>query len=105
MKAEDMRYNRNQMASVAWRWRKNGDVTEIQRAKNTAAGESYNSLINDRYVEPGDFVRFQYFQLRYSVDPKKLKKINGSFSLEAVCDRCLFQKLSNQFQGTGLVTV
>lgn len=78
MKAEDMRSNRNQMASVAWRWRKNGDVTEIQRAKNTAAGESYNSLINDRYVEPGDFVRFQYFQLRYSVDPKKLKKIGLS---------------------------
>lgn len=78
MKAEDMRSNSNQMASVAWRWRKNGDVTDIPRAKNAKAGESYNSLINDRYVEPGDFLRFQYFQLRYSVDPKKLKKVGLS---------------------------
>ncbi|MDO4210177.1 MAG: SusC/RagA family TonB-linked outer membrane protein [Bacteroidales bacterium] len=78
MQAEDMRTNRNQMASVAWRWRKNGDVTDIPRAKNKAAGESYNALINDRYVEPGDFLRFQYFQLRYSVDPKKLKKVGLS---------------------------
>ena len=78
MMAEDMRSNNNQMASVAWRWRKNGDVTEIQRAKNAEAGQSYNSLVNDRYVEDGDFLRFQYFQLGYSVDPKKLKKIHMS---------------------------
>ena len=78
MYAEDMRTNVNQMASVAWRWRKNGDVTDIPRAKNAEAGESYNALISDRYVEPGDFLRFQYFQLGYSVDPKKLKKIRLS---------------------------
>lgn len=78
MYAEDMRANRNQMASVSWRWRKNGDVTEIPRAKSTAIEESYNALISDRYVEPGDYLRFQYFQLGYSVDPKKLKKIGLS---------------------------
>lgn len=84
MYAEDMRSNSNQMASVAWRWRKNGDVTDIPRAKNAKAGESYNALINDRYVEPGDFLRFQYFQLRYSVDPKKLKKVGlSSLSISA----------------------
>lgn len=84
MYAEDMRTNKNQMASVAWRWRKNGDITTIPRAKNAAAGESYNDLINDSYVEPGDFLRFQYFQLRYSVDPKKLKKIGfSSLSISA----------------------
>ena len=36
---------------------------------------TYNSLVSDRYVEPGDFLRFQHFQLSYSVAPEKLKKI------------------------------
>lgn len=74
MAAESMRSNNNQMASVNWRWRKNGDVTEIPRAKNANAGDSYNALSSDRYVEPADFLRFQYLQLGYSVDPKKLKR-------------------------------
>ncbi|RRD80566.1 SusC/RagA family TonB-linked outer membrane protein [Alloprevotella sp. OH1205_COT-284] len=74
MVAESMRNNNNQMASVNWRWRKNGDVTEIPRAKNAEVGESYNALSSDRYVESTDFVRFQYLQLGYSVDPKRLKR-------------------------------
>lgn len=74
MWAEDMRTNKNQSAAVNHRWRKNGQVTEIPRAMNAAAGTSYNSLASDRYVEPGDFLRFQYFQLSYSVSPEKLKK-------------------------------
>ena len=72
--AEDMRTNKNQCASVAHRWRKNGDVTDIPRAMNASAGTSYNALVSDRYVEPGDFLRFQYMQISYSVDPAKLKK-------------------------------
>lgn len=78
MVAEDMRSNNNQMASVNWRWRKNGDVTEIPRAKNAAAGESFNALASDRFVEAADFLRFQYLQLGYSVDAKKLKSIGLS---------------------------
>ena len=74
MYAENMRTNKNQCASVNHRWRKNGDVTDIPRAMNAKAGSSYNSLISDRYVEPGDFLRFQYFQLSYSVKASKLKK-------------------------------
>lgn len=74
MYAEDMRSNNNQMASVAWRWRKNGDVTEIPRAKNANAGDSFNALSSDRYVEDADFLRFQYFQIGYSVDAKRLKR-------------------------------
>ncbi len=70
MNAESMRTNNNQMASVNWRWRKNGDVTQIPRAKNSEVDESYNSLSSDRYVEDANFVRFNYFQLAYSVDPK-----------------------------------
>ena len=74
MYAEDMRTNKNQCASVNHRWRKNGDVTDIPRAMNSKAGASYNALISDRYVEPGDFLRFQYFQLSYAVKASKLKK-------------------------------
>ena len=78
MVAEDMRSNNNQMASVNWRWRKNGDVTEIPRAKNATAGDSYNALSSDRYVEAADYLRFQYMQLGYSVDAKHLKKFGLS---------------------------
>lgn len=74
MYAEDMRTNRNQSSAVNHRWRKNGQVTEIPRAMNSSIGESYNALISDRYVEKGDFLRFQYFQLSYSVPAKKLKR-------------------------------
>lgn len=74
MNAENMRSNNNQVASVNWRWRKNGDVTEIPRAKNANAGDSYNAMASDRYVEKGDFLRFQYMQLGYSVEPATLKR-------------------------------
>lgn len=74
MYAEDMRTNKNQCVSVNHRWRKNGQVRDIPRAMNSQVGESYNALISDRYVENGDFLRFNYFQLSYSVPAKKLKK-------------------------------
>ncbi len=76
--AESMISNSNQNASVNWRWRKNGQETTMHRALNGNATNSFNSLISDRYVEPGDFIRFQYFQLSYSVSPEKLKKIGFS---------------------------
>ncbi|MBR1445694.1 MAG: SusC/RagA family TonB-linked outer membrane protein, partial [Alloprevotella sp.] len=74
MYAEDMRTNKNQCVSVNHRWRKNGQVRDIPRAMNSQVGESYNALISDRYVESGDFLRFNYFQLSYNVPAKKLKK-------------------------------
>ena len=80
MYAEDMRTNKNQSAAVNHRWRTNGQVTEIPRAMSTkvANGNTYNALISDRYVEPGDFLRFQYFQLSYNFKAEKLKKIGLS---------------------------
>lgn len=74
MRAEDMRTNKNQSTAVNWRWRKNGDITEIPRAMNANAGESYNALPSSRYVESGDFIRLQYVQLSYSFDAKKLRR-------------------------------
>jgi len=70
---ESMRSNINQSQAVAWRWRKNGDVTEIPRAMNAKIGASYNALASDRYVENGDFVRLQYCQLSYSI-PQRIVK-------------------------------
>ncbi len=80
MYAENMRTNKNQMASVNWRWRKNGDVCDIPRAMRQydATAVSYNSLISDRYVEKGDFLRFNYFQLSYSFPAAKLKRFGLS---------------------------
>ena len=78
MYAEDMRTNKNQSAAVNWRWRKNGQVTEIPRALSTNIDASYNSLPSDRYVESGNYLRWQYLQLRYSFDAKKLKKAGFS---------------------------
>ncbi|MBR1712542.1 MAG: SusC/RagA family TonB-linked outer membrane protein [Alloprevotella sp.] len=91
MYAEDMRTNRNQAASVNHRWRKNGQLTEIPRAMNSSAGESYNALVNDRYVEKGDFLRFQYVQLSYRVPAKKLKKYGlSSMSISASGNNLIF---------------
>lgn len=75
MKAEDMRTNKNQSAAVNWRWRKNGDITEIPRAMSTSAGDSYNALASDRYVESGDFIRLQYVQLSYQFDQKLIRHL------------------------------
>ncbi len=75
MQAEDMRTNKNQSTAVNWRWRKNGDITEIPRAMNSNAGDSYNALPSDRYVESGDFIRLQYVQLSYSFEQKTLRRL------------------------------
>ena len=75
MVAEQMRTNDNQSRAVNWRWRKNGDITEIPRALNNNAGSSYNALASDRYVESGDFIRLQYVQLSYQFDPKVVSRL------------------------------
>lgn len=72
---ESMTSNMNQSYATTWRWRKNGDITEIPRALNNTQITSYNSLPSDRYVEDGDYLRLQYIQMKYNFDPKKLKKI------------------------------
>ena len=75
MNYESMLNNNNQSFATTWRWRKNGDITEIPRALSRVHGyNSYNSLPSDRYVEDGDYLRLQYIQLSYDFDAKKLKK-------------------------------
>ena len=70
MRAENMYSNNNQSRAVNWRWRVEGDITEIPRALYQ---HGYNWLGSDRFVEDGSFIRLNYSQLSYSLDPKIIK--------------------------------
>ncbi len=70
MEAENMYTNNNQSVAVNWRWRKEGDVTEMPRA---LYNYGYNWLGSDRYVEDASFLRFKYLTLSYTM-PKELTK-------------------------------
>ncbi|MBP5337836.1 MAG: SusC/RagA family TonB-linked outer membrane protein [Prevotella sp.] len=71
MEVEKMYDNNNQSRAVNWRWRVEGDITDIPRALRQAG---YNYLGSDRFVEDGSFIRLNYSQLSYSLDPKIIKK-------------------------------
>ena len=74
---ESMTAITNQSFATTWRWRKNGDITDVPRALTGVNNfASYNSLVSDRYVEDGNYLRLQYIQLKYNFDPKLLKKIH-----------------------------
>lgn len=70
MNAENMYSNNNQSMAVCWRWRVEGDETPIPRA---LYNYGYNWLGSDRFVEDGSFLRLNYSQFSYSVDPKVIK--------------------------------
>ena len=67
---EKMYNNNNQSRAVNWRWRVEGDITEIPRALYK---EGVNALPSDRFVEDGSFIRLNYTQVSYSLDPKIIK--------------------------------
>ena len=72
--AESMITNNNQSQAVNYRWRKEGDVTPIPRAMygtlSNGAVSNYNTLVSDRFVEDGSFLRLNYLQLSYSFSSK-----------------------------------
>ena len=70
MMAENMYTNDNQSQAVNWRWRVEGDDAAIPRALYKAG---YNWLGSDRFVEDGSFMRLNYTQISYSLDPKLIK--------------------------------
>ena len=71
MEVEKMYDNNNQSRAVNWRWRVEGDITDIPRALRQTG---YNWLGSDRFVEDGSFIRLNYSQISYSLDPKFIKK-------------------------------
>jgi len=71
MEVEKMYDNNKQSRAVNWRWRVEGDATEIPRALRQTG---YNWLGSDRFVEDGSFIRLNYSQISYSLAPKIIKK-------------------------------
>ena len=71
LRAEAMVSNDNQSQAVNYRWRKEGDVTSIPRAMY-GSSSSYNTLVSDRFVESGTYLRMSYAQLSYSIRKKYL---------------------------------
>lgn len=72
--AEAMSTNNNQSQAVNYRWRKEGDVTSIPRAMY-GSNTNYNTLISDRFVEDGSYLRCSYLQIAYTVPKKALKSL------------------------------
>ena len=72
---ENMRSINNQSRATNWRWRVEGDVTEIPRA---LYNYGYNDLASDRFVEDGSNVRLNYTQLSYNFPQKFVKKLGLS---------------------------
>lgn len=72
MRAENMYTNDNQSVSTNWRWRKEGDVTDMPRALYRYG---YNWMPSDRFIEDGSFLRFKYLTFNYAVPKAVLSKI------------------------------
>jgi hypothetical protein len=74
LEAESMTGNDNMSQAVNYRWRKEGDVTTIPRAM-FGSSSNYNTLVSDRFVEDGSYLRLGYVQLSYAINKKNLKWI------------------------------
>lgn len=72
--SEAMINNNNQSQAVNYRWRKEGDVTSIPRAMYGATS-NYNTLISDRFVEDGSYLRMSYSQISYQLKKNWVKAI------------------------------
>ena len=75
MEVEKMYDNNNQSRAVNWRWRVEGDITQIPRALHNAG---YNFLGSDRFVEDGSFLRLNYTSINYAFDQSFCKKLGLS---------------------------
>ena len=73
MRAENMYTNDNQSIATNWRWRKEGDVTDMPRALYQYG---YNWMPSDRFVEDGDFVRFKYLTFNYGFTKEVCQKLH-----------------------------
>jgi hypothetical protein len=79
----------NQLATVANRWKKPGDITDIP--KSTGDGDDHNSLLSSRYVEDGSYLRLKSTTLGYDL-PK------------LICNKVKAQKIYLYVTGENLLT-
>lgn len=89
MNFENMATFNNQSVAVNYRWRKEGDITEIPRAVY-GSSTAYNYLGSDRFVEDASYLRLQYVQISYRFEPDWLKKYGlKSLSVFASADNLM----------------
>lgn len=65
----------NQSRATNWRWRTEGDETDIPRALHN---EGFNWLGSSRFVEDGSFVRFKSASISYTLPKSVVQSINLS---------------------------
>ena len=72
MDTEKMYNYDNQSLATNWRWRREGDETDIPRA---LYNEGYNWLGSDRFVEDGSYIRLKTISLSYILPQRAVEKI------------------------------
>jgi TonB-linked SusC/RagA family outer membrane protein len=72
MDTEKMYKYDNQSTATNWRWRRQGDSTDVPRA---LFEQGYNWLGSDRFVEDGSYLRLKTVSLSYIVDRKFCKML------------------------------
>jgi len=72
MDVEKMYNYDNQSLATNWRWRREGDVTDIPRA---LYNEGFNWLGSDRFVEDGSYLRIKTISLSYILPPQVISKL------------------------------
>jgi TonB-linked SusC/RagA family outer membrane protein len=72
MDTEKMYGYENQSKATNWRWRREGDITDMPRA---LFEEGFNWLGSDRFVEDGSHLRLKTLSLSYMVAPSICKML------------------------------
>ncbi len=75
MDTEKMYNYDNQSTATNWRWRREGDETDVPRA---LYNRGFNWLGSDRFVEDGTYIRLKSLSLTYNVKPAIAKKLRLS---------------------------
>jgi TonB-linked SusC/RagA family outer membrane protein len=73
MDTEKMYNYDNQSMATNWRWRREGDITDIPRALYNTG---YNWLGSDRFVEDGSYLRLKSVSLSYVVNERLSGRLN-----------------------------
>jgi hypothetical protein len=79
MDTENMYGHDNQSTATNWRWRREGDITDMPRAYfESGKFVTFNWLGSDRFVEDGSYLRLKTLSFSYLVDKRfcKLIKVN-----------------------------
>jgi len=65
----------NQSTATNWRWRREGDITDMPRALYNTG---FNWLGSDRFVEDGSYIRLKSLSLSYVVKPEFCRRLKLS---------------------------